>query len=50
MIESGFAGYDVTLWYGVCAPTGTPQAVLSKVNADVTHVLFHFYFNSSLLS
>ena len=39
MQESGIAGYEVTSWYGVCAPAGTPAAILDKVNADVTTVL-----------
>jgi tripartite-type tricarboxylate transporter receptor subunit TctC len=39
MQESGIAGYEVTSWYGVCAPAGTPAAILDKVNADVTAVL-----------
>jgi tripartite-type tricarboxylate transporter receptor subunit TctC len=39
MQESGIAGYEVTSWYGVCAPAGTPAAVLDKVNADVSTIL-----------
>jgi tripartite-type tricarboxylate transporter receptor subunit TctC len=39
MIESGLTGYEVTSWYGVCAPAGTPAAVLDKLHADVTRVL-----------
>ncbi|HTD92088.1 MAG TPA: tripartite tricarboxylate transporter substrate binding protein [Burkholderiales bacterium] len=39
MIESGLAGYEVTSWYGVCAPAGTPAPVLGKLHADVTNVL-----------
>ncbi|MGH8665374.1 MAG: tripartite tricarboxylate transporter substrate binding protein [Burkholderiales bacterium] len=39
MQESGVAGYEVTSWYGVCAPAGTPAAVLDKVNADVASIL-----------
>jgi tripartite-type tricarboxylate transporter receptor subunit TctC len=32
-IESGvLPGYDVTTWYGVFAPTGTPPAVIAKLN------------------
>ncbi len=32
-IESGvLPGYDVTTWYGVFAPKGTPQAVIAKLN------------------
>lgn len=37
--ESGFPGLDVTSWQGVCAPGGTPVAVLDKMNADITSVL-----------
>jgi tripartite-type tricarboxylate transporter receptor subunit TctC len=33
--ESGMKGYEVTAWFGVLAPTGTPQAVISKIHADV---------------
>jgi tripartite-type tricarboxylate transporter receptor subunit TctC len=39
MQESGIAGYEVTSWYGVCAPAGTPAGILDKVNADVASVL-----------
>lgn len=32
-IESGvLPGYDVTTWYGVFAPAGTPPAVITKLN------------------
>jgi tripartite-type tricarboxylate transporter receptor subunit TctC len=32
-IESGvLPGYDVTTWYGVFAPAGTPPAVIAKLN------------------
>jgi len=37
--ESGVPGYDVTSWYGFFAPTGTPRAVVMRVNADVRKVL-----------
>jgi tripartite-type tricarboxylate transporter receptor subunit TctC len=34
--ESGLApGYDVTTWYGVFAPRGTPPAVIAKLNATL---------------
>ena len=38
-IESGMPGFEVTSWYGVCAPAGTPKPVLDKVHADVTAAL-----------
>lgn len=39
MIESGFAGFEVTVWSGVCAPAGLPQAIVGKINSDVAKVL-----------
>lgn len=39
MAESGMAGYDVTSWYGLCAPAGTPRSVVDKVHADLSTVL-----------
>ena len=33
--EAGVAGFDVTVWYGLCAPAGLPRALVDKVNADV---------------
>lgn len=39
MQESGVPDFDVNSWYGVCAPAGTPVAVLDKLNADFTAVL-----------
>jgi tripartite-type tricarboxylate transporter receptor subunit TctC len=37
--ESGFPGFEVTSWQGVCAPAGTPAALLDKLNADFNGVL-----------
>ena len=37
--ESGFPGYEVQSWYGVCVPSGTPAPVLDKLHADITRVL-----------
>lgn len=39
MIESGLPGYEVTSWYGVCAPAKTPQHVLAKWHTDLLKVL-----------
>ena len=39
-IESGLLpGYDVTTWYGLFAPAGTPQDVIAKLNATVAGLL-----------
>jgi len=37
--EAGIPGYEVNSWYGVCAPAGTPMALLDKLNADINSVL-----------
>jgi tripartite-type tricarboxylate transporter receptor subunit TctC len=39
MQEAGLPGYDVTSWQGLCAPAGTPAAVLDKLHADMNTVL-----------
>ena len=38
MRESGVP-IDVTVWYGLCAPAGTPKPILAKLNTDLTKVL-----------
>ena len=37
--ETALPGFEVSSWYGLCAPTGTPAPVLDKVHADLTAVL-----------
>lgn len=39
MAESGLPGFDVTGWYALLAPAGTPHAYITKVQTDVTDVL-----------
>jgi tripartite-type tricarboxylate transporter receptor subunit TctC len=33
--EAGVPGYEVTVWYGLCAPAGLPQVLLTKISADL---------------
>lgn len=33
--ESGVADIEVSTWYGMFAPAGTPEAIVARVNADV---------------
>ena len=35
MKESGVPEFEVTSWYGLMAPAGTPAAILDKINADM---------------
>jgi tripartite-type tricarboxylate transporter receptor subunit TctC len=37
--EEGIRGFDVTNWYGVMAPGGTPREVVSKLNADINKAM-----------
>lgn len=37
--ESGVPGYEVTAWFGIVAPAGTPRDVVAKLNAEVNRVL-----------
>jgi tripartite-type tricarboxylate transporter receptor subunit TctC len=39
LAESGMPGYDVTSWYGVCAPAGTPRPIIAKLHAGLSTVL-----------
>jgi tripartite-type tricarboxylate transporter receptor subunit TctC len=40
VIEAGVVpGYDVTTWYGVFAPRGTPPAVIGKLNKMLNEIL-----------
>jgi tripartite-type tricarboxylate transporter receptor subunit TctC len=35
MIESGLPGYDVSTWYVMSAPAGTPREIVNRVNGVV---------------
>ncbi|MEP7276984.1 MAG: tripartite tricarboxylate transporter substrate binding protein [Betaproteobacteria bacterium] len=39
MAEAGVPGFDISTWYGILAPAGTPPAVIAKWNADLVKVL-----------
>jgi tripartite-type tricarboxylate transporter receptor subunit TctC len=37
--ELGYKGVEADLWYGMLAPAGTPRDIITRINADMTHVL-----------
>jgi tripartite-type tricarboxylate transporter receptor subunit TctC len=37
--ESGVRGYEVVGWYGIAAPAGTPQAIVNKLQAEISSIL-----------
>ena len=39
VIESGFDGFDVDIWYGLIVPAKTPAAIVKKLSDDLGRVL-----------
>ncbi len=39
MAEAGLAGFDVSTWFGVFAPAGTPPALVARLNSAFTAAL-----------
>ena len=39
MAESGFTGYEATVWYGLMAPARVPAGMTQRMNEDVNKVL-----------
>jgi tripartite-type tricarboxylate transporter receptor subunit TctC len=39
LAESGLTGYDSTGWFGLVAPAGTPEPILSRLHAEFTAAL-----------
>jgi tripartite-type tricarboxylate transporter receptor subunit TctC len=39
LAEQGLRDFDISLWFGVWAPAGTPAATVQKINAQVATIL-----------
>ena len=37
--EAGVPGYEAVIWLGLIAPKGTPAAIVSRLNAEVTKIV-----------
>jgi tripartite-type tricarboxylate transporter receptor subunit TctC len=37
--EAGVPGYEAILWLGIMAPAGTPAAVITRLNNEITRIL-----------
>jgi tripartite-type tricarboxylate transporter receptor subunit TctC len=53
MAEAGLANFEVSGWYGVFAPAGTPQPIVQRLNAEIVQLLQlpdlrQFLFNQGL--
>ena len=39
LAESGFPGFDTSLWFGLLAPAATPKEIVGKIHSDVVRAL-----------
>ena len=39
--EAGVRNYEMSQWYGLLAPAGTPSAVIERLNAEINKALKH---------
>jgi tripartite-type tricarboxylate transporter receptor subunit TctC len=37
--ELGYSGMDISLWYGIAAPAGTPQPIIRQLNVELAKIL-----------
>jgi len=37
--EAGFAGFDISTWYGVWAPAGTPRDIVARVSGEIAKIV-----------
>ena len=37
--ESGVPGYDVTVWFGILAPAGTPKEIVARLNTEMVKIM-----------
>jgi tripartite-type tricarboxylate transporter receptor subunit TctC len=37
--QAGVPGYEATLWHGLIGPKGMPNAIVERINTEVTRVL-----------
>ena len=38
MAESGLAGYDLSFWFGVVAPGGTPKPIVDRLSREINEI------------
>jgi tripartite-type tricarboxylate transporter receptor subunit TctC len=39
LAEAGFPGFDVTSWYGIVAPAGTPKEMIARLQSEMSKAL-----------
>jgi tripartite-type tricarboxylate transporter receptor subunit TctC len=48
--ENGLPGYQATTWFGLFATAGTPQPIVTKINAEVAEILADPQFREKFLA
>lgn len=48
--ENGLPGYEATTWFGLFATAGTPQPIVTKINAEVAEILADPQFREKFLA
>lgn len=48
LAESGLPGFDMTVWFGVLVPAGTPEPIIQKLNSTIHQVLGNAEFRQWL--
>jgi tripartite-type tricarboxylate transporter receptor subunit TctC len=44
--ESGVPGFDVSVWFGLVAPAGTPQGVIQRLSKEVNGIVSNEKFRA----
>ena len=48
--EAGVTGYEAELWFGVIAPAGTPDAIVNRLNTEITRFVKSDFMQKRLAS
>ena len=48
--EAGVTGYEAELWFGVIAPAGTPDAIVDRLNREITRFIKSDFMQKRLAS
>ena len=50
MAEAGVPGYEMTVWYSLMAPAGTPRDIIVKLNTELAKILNQPEFKQQMLA
>ena len=47
MIESGVPDFEVTSWFGLLAPAGTPAPIIAKLHRQAAEIVQHTFMREN---